>query len=247
MKKVLCLTLALIMLVSVSVVSFSAVPAPTHWYGDVDGMRGIQITDATQIQLYLASQVEFDKLSMILADFDGDGDISVLDATNIQLYIAKLPSDRRADGSIYSSPSIDGFISNYSDGKMMAGVPVEFTIAASVFWGDKRAYPLSYECYISQEATGPSELMYSGDEPTFTYTFKEAGLYYIEIKAYSAFLDCCSDIVWYEVVEKPESEPFSASISSKQFGYTDGEKRKFVAFAHGGKLLMSIALWKETT
>lgn len=235
MKKVLCLTLALIMLVFVSVVSFSAALSPTHFYGDVDDTRGVQITDSTQIQLYLASQVEFDKRSMILADFDGDGDISILDATNIQLHLAKLPSDRRADHYIYSLPTIDGFISSYSDGKMLTGVPVEFKINASIDSGDKLAYPMSYECYVSKEETGPSELMYSGESPVFTYTFDETGLYYIDIVAYSALGDPCYDRVWYEVAKKPETEPFSASICSVKFGYTDGEKRKFAAFAHGGK------------
>lgn len=234
MKKMLCLVLALAMLISASAVSFSAVVAPTHWYGEVDEIDGIQVTDATQIQLYLASQTELSKLRLILADFDGDGDVSVLDATGIQLYLAKLPSNRRMDEYIYSLPTVEGLIANYSSTKAMANVPVEFTVTTSMFWGDERAYPLSYECYISQEEVGESELIYSGDNATFTYTFPQAGLYYIDIRAYSAFGDWSSDRVQFEVAEKPEEEPFVASVSSIKFMYTEGEEREFVAFAHGG-------------
>ena len=234
MKKVLCLMIATLILVSVSVVSFSAVPAPTHWYGDVDETRGIQVTDATEIQRYLASHVQFDKLELILADFDGDSEISILDATNIQMYIAKKPSKRRIDDHIYCMPEVDGVISSYSSGKAMAGVPVEFTITSSMYIGDERAYPLSYECYLLDEYYENPTLIYSGDNATFEHTFEQAGTYYLKIYVYNDFGDYSVNDMQYQVIEKPDKEPFVVGLSSKKFFYKEGEKREFVAFAHGG-------------
>ncbi len=234
MKKILCLVLVAIILASVSVVSFSAVPAPTHWYGDVDGSHNIEVTDATEIQRYLASHVEFGKLELILADFDGDGEISILDATNIQMYVAKKPSNRRKDNHIYCYPEMDALVPNYSSGKAMTGVPVEFTILSSMYGDDERAYPFSYKCYVLDENYENPTLIYSGASEIFEYTFDKAGQYYFQVYVYNDFGDYSIHDMPYEVIENSEGEPLVASVSSKKTCYDEGEEREFVAFAHGG-------------
>ena len=46
------------------------------------------IVDVTDIQLYIAKSVEFDKMTQYRADVDCNNDISIIDATKIQLYLA---------------------------------------------------------------------------------------------------------------------------------------------------------------
>lgn len=235
MKKILCLAIVAVMLACVSTVAFSAMPAPTHWYGDVNGSHDIEITDATQIQKYLASSVTFGKLQLILADFDGDESISILDATNIQMYLAKKPSNRRLDDCIYCYPEIDNVVANYSSKKAMAGVPVEFTIISSMYGDDERAYPFLYEFYVSFGNYDNPTLIYKGTSETFEYTFEQAGEYYLVAYVYNDFGDYSIFDMPYEVVEKSDSEQLIASVSSNKSYFVEGEKREFVAFAHGGK------------
>lgn len=56
--------------------------------GDVDGDGEVTILDATWIQRYLASLIEFDDAQTADADYDRDGSVSILDATAIQRMLA---------------------------------------------------------------------------------------------------------------------------------------------------------------
>lgn len=58
--------------------------------GDVNGDGAISIADATEIQQYLASAVDFDDEQLVVADTNGDGSISIADVTEIQQYLAEL-------------------------------------------------------------------------------------------------------------------------------------------------------------
>jgi len=58
--------------------------------GDVNGDGMINIIDATEIQKYLASIIEFDNQAKKSADFNGDSFINVVDATGIQKYLVNL-------------------------------------------------------------------------------------------------------------------------------------------------------------
>ena len=58
--------------------------------GDVNGDGKMDIADATAIQLYLASFIEFDENQIEAADVDNDGTVSVLDVTKIQKILAHL-------------------------------------------------------------------------------------------------------------------------------------------------------------
>ncbi len=63
---------------------------PLGVLGDADLDGELSVLDATQIQLYMASLVEFDGTQLVLADMDKDGEVSVLDATKICLGLAGL-------------------------------------------------------------------------------------------------------------------------------------------------------------
>ena len=56
--------------------------------GDVTLDGQVNITDATEIQKYLAGSVEFSEVRKLNADVNGDGNISITDATTIQKIIA---------------------------------------------------------------------------------------------------------------------------------------------------------------
>ena len=56
--------------------------------GDVTLDGKVNITDATEIQKYLAGGVDFSEVRKLNADINGDGNISITDATTIQKIIA---------------------------------------------------------------------------------------------------------------------------------------------------------------
>ena len=58
--------------------------------GDVNGDGAISIADATEIQQYLASAVDFDDEQLAVADTYGNGNVDIKDATQIQKYLAQL-------------------------------------------------------------------------------------------------------------------------------------------------------------
>lgn len=58
--------------------------------GDVNLDGNVNVTDATEIQKYLASLVTFTDNQIALADIDGDGKVSIQDATTIQRISAGL-------------------------------------------------------------------------------------------------------------------------------------------------------------
>lgn len=59
-------------------------------FGDVNGDKVIDVTDATDIQKSIAELIAFDEAQKIAADVDGDGEINVIDSTTILKYIVGL-------------------------------------------------------------------------------------------------------------------------------------------------------------
>ena len=59
---------------------------------DVNCDGVVSILDATEIQKYLVSMVEFNGTQKSVADANGDGVVSILDATEIQKYLVGLSS-----------------------------------------------------------------------------------------------------------------------------------------------------------
>ena len=56
--------------------------------GDANGDGKLSVADATMIQKYLASMVEFDDIQKAAAEVTGDGKLSISDATKVQKYLA---------------------------------------------------------------------------------------------------------------------------------------------------------------
>ncbi len=59
-------------------------------FGDVDVDGEITISDATQLQMYLAELVELEDVQVLLSDYNLDGSVDISDATQIQLKLAEL-------------------------------------------------------------------------------------------------------------------------------------------------------------
>lgn len=59
-------------------------------FGDVDVDEEVTISDATQIQMYLAELVELEDVQVLLSDYNLDGSVDISDATQIQLKLAEL-------------------------------------------------------------------------------------------------------------------------------------------------------------
>lgn len=68
-------------------------PQPAIKLGDVNLDGAVDITDATQIQLYAAGLADFSDVQLAAADVSRDGAVDVTDATQIQLYAAGLITD----------------------------------------------------------------------------------------------------------------------------------------------------------
>ena len=58
----------------------TSIPAPYEGYNYYQ----YYVTDATEVQKYCASDIEFSELEKSLADVNGDGTVNVIDATEIQ-------------------------------------------------------------------------------------------------------------------------------------------------------------------
>ena len=93
-KYVIMLFTVLVFICSVSIMSAFA---DSFAAGDVNCDGDVNIKDATLIQRYAVSLVEFSDKEMKLADVNADGDVNIKDATMVQKYIAglfdKFPSD----------------------------------------------------------------------------------------------------------------------------------------------------------
>ncbi len=75
---------------SINEVEFTVEKGNGYNVGDVDLDGEISVLDATEIQLYLASQAKLNPGQCDLADTDKDGGVSIMDVTQIQLFLAKI-------------------------------------------------------------------------------------------------------------------------------------------------------------
>lgn len=70
--------------------SYDKYDEPAIIIGDADGDGDIGITDATEVQLIVASIKNPDDTAKKAADADKDGTVSIMDATEIQRFVAKI-------------------------------------------------------------------------------------------------------------------------------------------------------------
>lgn len=95
-KKILSVSLALLVLLSAFAVSASAAEfenyyeEPLFLYGDVDFDSRVSVKDSTAIQKYLAKIITLCEDSIYFGDVDGNEKLSISDATLIQKFVAKM-------------------------------------------------------------------------------------------------------------------------------------------------------------
>lgn len=109
MKRFIAIITVLAILLSFSALSIGAKTA--YEYGDVNKDISVSVTDATQIQLYLANMTELDSIAKKLADVDGDSSVTILDSTAIQMYLAALIEAFPVEGETATLPDMgtDGY------------------------------------------------------------------------------------------------------------------------------------------
>lgn len=95
-KNILAVLVTIAIVLSCSVVAFASgddmelLPDGGYDVGDVDMDGDISIMDATTIQQYLVSRVDFSDKQLVLADTTFDGTVSIMDATCIQMFLVGL-------------------------------------------------------------------------------------------------------------------------------------------------------------
>lgn len=193
MKKLLLFFICVLVLLG-SVINISAVMPPLK-PGDADLDMKVSIKDATAIQKFLASLCDFSKSSEYCADVDDDGDITIKDATVIQKYVAGIVDEFSKEAG-YIDVSPDSLYADYDSGEAVAGVPVTFTAQARGYMA-----PFSYEFIIGDEVVAERS-----ENRSFTYTFEDAGSYFITLRVYNSFGVSSDRTVLYEVVEPYESD-----------------------------------------
>lgn len=68
----------------------SAAPGTDFIYGDIDGNGLVDVTDLTQLSLYLIGDVAFTALAEVAADVDADGKVSLTDLASFKQYLSKI-------------------------------------------------------------------------------------------------------------------------------------------------------------
>ncbi len=236
MKKILSFLMVLAVLVSGSAIITSAVPSPDAVYGDVNYDREVDVTDATYLQQCLVGMREFSKLSYELADFDGDGKVNVTDATQIQMYEARIIKHiPREPYALYTRVEIENVSCDFESGKAIAGVPVTFSAKATVPYGEKKVYPITYEYVIKrgEQIIAQSDRV---EDTDLTYTFDNGGTYTVELKAYNAFDGYSSYEFEYIVLDEYDGTLMVSALYPSKFDFREEyEKRVFTAHVYGGE------------
>lgn len=126
MKKALSILMALLLMAGICAVSVSAadtdLASQDYWIaetpdiapedipgeiigrlGDTDNSQTVNVKDATSIQKFVASLIEFKEDVKALADTDFSGDITVRDATAVQKHIASLLEESLISNYVYKA------------------------------------------------------------------------------------------------------------------------------------------------
>lgn len=196
MKKTISVILAMIMLLSCSVLCANAARPPQP-YGDIDNDELVTVLDATCIQKFLVDQYTIDAFDLEAADLDGDSAITILDATTIQQYEAGYITEFAVGSHYIIDKYFYSVTPSYTSGKAYTGVAVDFEVM-----GHAHPDPSTTYLIIDGEVIETK----SGSNPTFTYTFEKAGTYSIFIAmedkwGYTAGSYSCE----FTVVDAPEN------------------------------------------
>lgn len=179
MKKLISVTLVLLMLICGSM--FSASSEATFWpsdllYGDANDNFSVNIFDVTFIQMFLADMQTFNRGNVELSDVDNDGEVTIFDATMIQQKLAgiidEFPAGDVIDDYFFRITDVDIECEN--------DYPVQGETINFVVETDEKGWtPLTYYYYINDE------LVYLSDSNVFTYTCNEVGFFTIDVYVYN--------------------------------------------------------------
>lgn len=195
MKRIISIITALIMMLSLCVISVSATTPPAGYIGDANFDGNIDVSDATFI-LRSVAKLETPSLQQhYMGDADMDGKLTVLDATSIQRHEAKIyPCDYV--GYFYNYDMLtNDFYSDFESGMAMVGVPVTFTMNA-----DAGSPVISYNLFVDEVCVATSE------SNSITYTFDEPGDYNVRMSVSALFASGSMSYTEFKVVEPYESE-----------------------------------------
>lgn len=115
MKRVLAVVLSVVLLMSV-VLTVNAYSTEKYKNGDVNRNGTVSISDATEIQRYLACMTIFYEEQTTLADFNLDGVINIMDVTKIQMVLANIedfPSEPTTPTQPSTEEKVDDTVNIY--------------------------------------------------------------------------------------------------------------------------------------
>lgn len=188
-KHTIIISFILILMLTMSIATLPASAAlPPLIYGDTN-WDGIDITDATYVQRYIAKLEKHDPYKFVAGNVDGDNVLSVFDATLIQKYLAKEIVEFPAGDSEFIDISASELIADYGSGKAQVGTPITFTATASGFMA-----PFVYNFYVDGE-------LVKGDttDNTFEYTFDTVGAHSVGYSVTNRVGICSSKYITYSV------------------------------------------------
>ncbi|MBQ2971327.1 MAG: hypothetical protein IJE16_02115 [Ruminococcus sp.] len=169
MKKLLAVSIMAIMLLSFTLLPASAALPPLV-FGDVIGYDGVDITDATAVQRYVANIDTLYDTALYAADVNADEKVSVVDATLIQQKVAGLIDVFPAGDSCYIDLYAEALVADYNSSTATVGQEVTFRAIASGGPG-----PLMYEFYINGDLRQEKS-----EQNIYKCTFTQKGTYEIE-------------------------------------------------------------------
>lgn len=166
-RKILCTTLAILMLLSTFAVMGTAMVGAAETesetlvgiIGDADKNGNVNVSDATFIQKELAENFMFDSIEELLADVDENDSISIKDATQIQKHIAECITDSRIGEKLHAVLDFVGTV-------VMDAIEIEYDengnvtriIAGSI---DTMAIKAEFEALIGMSCEEAMEIIVS--------------------------------------------------------------------------------------
>lgn len=175
--RILSILLVIVLMMSAVIIPTSAAIPPLP-YGDVNLDNIIDVTDATDIQRYIAKKGDLYVRFMEAADVDADANISIIDASLIQKYVAQLITEFPAGEEYYIDKYFYGVTADYDSDKAIVGYPVTFTVHGSMSPGPATARLYINEQLVAQTSEKRADNPYLYD---LTHTFEKAGTYRVKI------------------------------------------------------------------
>ena len=193
---------------------------PPYQYGDVYYDGKVDISDVTELQRYLAGFADLLYEPTLLADFDHNGSVTIDDATWIQKYLAEMwiPEEYGGQAELYEECL--AFYADYDSGKATVNHPVTFT--AESFGSDS-----TYAFYV-----GDQLVQERSESKSMTYTFPEAGEYFVRVRIYQHDGFCIERYCSYRVVESYDYDTFG--ILACHLSYFDARRKTLEVQATGG-------------